>query len=109
MENIKADFFKKNIHNGEKFFGDKPVVVDFYAEWCGPCKMIAPSLAQLSKEYEGKVLFYKVNVDEEPELAQLWKVNSIPTLMFFNNTDEVIVKLGALPKSEIKKIIEIIV
>lgn len=109
MENIKADFFKQNIHNGQNYLADKPAVIDFYADWCGPCKMITPALQQLSKEYEGKVSFYKINVDDEPELAQTWGISSIPTIMFFNSKGESIVKLGALPKNEIKKIIENII
>lgn len=70
MENIKADFFKQNIHNGQNYLADKSTVIDFYADWCGPCKMVAPALQQLSKEYEGKVSFYKINVDDEPEYVE---------------------------------------
>ena len=62
-----------------------PVLVDFYADWCGPCKLLAPAVAELAEEYEGRVRVGKVNVDEEPELARRYQVSSIPTLLLFRN------------------------
>jgi thioredoxin 1 len=85
-----------------KIGGEIPVVVDFYADWCGPCRMIAPVLEELSTEYEGKVIIAKVNVDEERELAEKYKVTSIPHLEIFKKGQSVAKKLGALPKPAMK-------
>ncbi len=78
---------------------DVPVVVDFWAEWCGPCKMIAPSLEEIATEMAGKVKVTKVNVDENQEIAAQYGVRSIPTLMVFKNGEPSAVKIGALPKA----------
>ena len=76
-----------------------PVVVDFWAEWCGPCKMIGPSLEEISKEMAGKVTITKLNIDENPELAAQFGVRSIPTLMIFKAGEVADIKVGALPKT----------
>jgi len=82
---------------------DKPVVVDFWAEWCGPCKFLSPTVDELAGEYGGKVIVKKVNVDEEPMLSQRYGVMSIPTLLYFKDGKIVDSTIGALPKDELKK------
>lgn len=78
-----------------------PVLVDFWAVWCGPCKMIAPHIEQLATEYEGRAKVLKCNVDDEPEIAQKYNIMSIPTLMFFKGGKVVAQVVGAVPKSTI--------
>ena len=80
---------------------DKPVVVDFWAEWCGPCKMIAPSLEELSEEMSDKVTIAKVNMDENPDLAAKYGVRSIPTLLMFKGGEPVAIQVGAAPKNRL--------
>jgi thioredoxin 1 len=79
------------------------VVVDFWAEWCGPCKAIAPTLDELAREYAGRVTIAKVNVDEHPGLAARFQVRSIPTLLFFKGGQVIDQVIGAVPKAQIKK------
>lgn len=81
---------------------DVPVLIDFWAEWCMPCKMVAPVLEELSEEYDGKLKIGKLDVDSEGELAMKFSVQSIPTLMLFKNGQEVARKVGAVPKPAIE-------
>jgi thioredoxin 1 len=83
-----------------------PVVVDFWAEWCGPCRMIAPSLEELSNEYNGKLTVVKINIDENPQTPTKYGVRGIPTLMIFQHGQVAATKVGALPKSKIKEWID---
>lgn len=85
---------------------DKLVVIDFFAEWCGPCQMLSPIIKELDTDFEGRVEFYKVNVDESQDVAILYGVTAMPTLVFFKNGEEVERKVGYLEKEELKKIIE---
>lgn len=78
------------------------VMVDFWASWCSPCKIVAPTIAELAKEYEGKVKFVKVNTDENQDLATRYKIRGIPTLMFFKNGEMVDQIIGAVPKTNLK-------
>ena len=89
-----------------EFLGDKPALIDFYAEWCGPCKMLAPVLEEVSDEYVGKVDIYKINVDEEEELASLFSIRSIPTLIFIEKNGTMHRSQGAMGKSQLKEAIE---
>lgn len=79
----------------------KPVLIDFWADWCGPCRMLGPILEEISKEYEGKLEVVKLNIDENPETPTKLGVRSIPTLMLFNNGKLMSTKVGASPKSNI--------
>lgn len=78
------------------------VMVDFWASWCSPCKMVAPTVAELAKEYEGKAKFVKVNTDENQDLATRYKIRGIPTLMFFKNGEMVDQIIGAVPKTQLR-------
>ncbi len=107
----KTDFLAK-VHDYEKdmetwkYLGDKPAVIDFYADWCGPCKQIAPILEELGTEYQDKVYIYKVNVDEEQELAAIFGIRSIPTMLFVPMEGQPQFAAGAASKTEMKKVID---
>ncbi|MDP3296305.1 MAG: thioredoxin [Thermodesulfovibrionia bacterium] len=88
--------------NNEVLQSPQLVMVDFWATWCAPCKMVAPTVEELSKEYEGKAKFVKVNTDENPDLASRYKIRGIPTLMFFKNGQIVDQVVGAVPKAHLK-------
>ena len=85
------------------------VLVDFWAEWCGPCKQIAPALEELSKEYDGKLTIAKVNIDDNPQTPGKYGVRGIPTLMIFKNGQVAATKVGALPKSKLYEWVESVV
>ena len=91
---VTSSSFKSDVLDSSE-----PVVVDFWAEWCGPCKMIGPSLEEISSELAGKVKIAKVNIDENPDIAAQFGVRSIPTLMVFKGGEVADIKVGALPKS----------
>ncbi|MDD4703849.1 MAG: thioredoxin [Bacteroidales bacterium] len=88
------------------YLGDKPCVIDFYADWCGPCKMVAPILEELAKEYDGEIYIYKIDTEKEQELAQVFGIRSIPSLLFVPMNEQPQMVMGALPKSELKKAID---
>jgi thioredoxin 1 len=96
MATVKVD---NSNFQAEVLDSAEPVVVDFWAEWCGPCKMIAPSLEEISNEMAGKVKVVKVNIDENPEIAAKFGVRSIPTLAMFKGGEVAYIKVGAAPKT----------
>lgn len=89
-----------------KFLGSRPALIDFYAGWCGPCKMLAPVLEEVSDEYAGRVDIYKVDVEQEEELAMLFRVRSIPTLVYIPMNGQIKITQGAVGKPQLKEAIE---
>lgn len=110
MVHLTAAEFKQKVFNYETnkewmFTGDKPVIIDFYADWCGPCKMVAPVLDELSKEYDGKVQIYKVDTESEQELASVFGIRSIPSILFIPMKGKPQMTMGAIPKDGFVKAI----
>ncbi len=106
----KAEFLKKVVNyettpDKWEFLGDKPVLVDFYASWCGPCKMIAPILEELAAEYRDQIVIYKVNTESEPELAAAFGIRSIPTLLFIPKDGDPQMSQGAMNKQQFQEAI----
>jgi len=111
MEKLTTETFKQKVFNYEinqewKFEGNKPAIIDFYADWCGPCKMVAPVLEEISKEYEGKVDIYKVDTEVEQELAAVFQIRSIPSILFIPAEGQPQMAAGALPKHGFVQAIE---
>ena len=95
-----------NNPKGFQYKGEIPAVVDFYADWCGPCRSITPHLVELAKEYAGQIIVYKVNIDKYPEISQAFGVRSIPTLLYMKPNAQPVSTVGAMSKDEIKQVID---
>lgn len=111
MEFLVKQTFLDKVFNYEKnkewkFEGDLPCLIDFYADWCQPCKMVAPILEELSEEYKGKVNIYKIDTEAERELSAAFGIRSIPSLLFCPKDGQPQMAQGALPKETIKQVIE---
>lgn len=107
----KSEFVEKvadvdKLSAGFKFVGNRPAVVDFYAEWCSPCRMLSPVIEDLALEYNGRVDFYKIDVDKEEALARAFSIRSIPTMLFISNSGLVERVQGAIGKSRLKEKID---
>jgi thioredoxin 1 len=108
---LTSQDFKDKVFNYEtekewKYSGKLPAIIDFYADWCGPCKMVAPVLEELATEYEGKIVIYKVDTEAEMELASVFGIQSIPTFLFIPVDADPMMQPGAFPKKVFKEIIE---
>ncbi|MCK9270281.1 MAG: thioredoxin [Bacteroidales bacterium] len=111
MEHLTKETFLKKVFDFEKnkewkYEGELPCLIDFYADWCQPCKMVAPILEELSKEYEGKVNIYKVDTEAQQELSAAFGIRSIPSLLFCPMDEQPQMAQGALPKETMKQVIE---
>lgn len=110
LEHLTKETFKEKVFNFElntewKFEGKTPCLIDFYADWCGPCKMVAPVLEELQKEYGDNIHIYKVNTEAERELASMFGIQSIPSLLFVPVDGQPQMAMGALPKSTFERAI----
>lgn len=110
LEHLTKETFKEKVFDFEtnkewKYEGSKPCLIDFYADWCGPCKMVAPILEELQKEYGENIVIYKVNTEDQQELAGMFGVQSIPSLLFVPQEGQPQMAMGALPKQTFEKAI----
>jgi thioredoxin 1 len=110
LEHLTAETFKTKVFNWElnkdwKYEGSVPCLIDFYADWCGPCRMVAPVLEELQKEYGDKLVIYKIDTEEQRELAGMFGVQSIPSLLFVPLEGQPQMAMGALPKSTFEQAI----
>ena len=109
-ELLTKETFLEKVFNFEenkewKFEGDKPAIIDFYADWCGPCKMVAPIMEELATEYEGKIDIYKIDTEAQQELAGAFGTQSIPSILFIPVGEQPQMAAGALPKETFQKVI----
>jgi thioredoxin 1 len=110
VEHLTKQSFLEKIFDYEKkqewsYQGDKPAIIDFYADWCGPCKMVGPIMEELKGDYDGKVDIYKINTEEEQELAAIFGIRSIPSVLFIPVEDKPRMSVGAMPKEGYQKAI----
>ena len=108
IEHLDIKSFQQKVFDYEsnkewKFEGQLPALIDFYADWCGPCKMVAPVLEELAEEYKGKIDIYKVDTEEQRELASMFGIQSIPSLLFIPMTGQPAMAQGAMPKESFRK------
>jgi thioredoxin 1 len=105
-EDFKKKVFDYTANEEWKYEGTLPAIIDFYADWCGPCKMVAPILEELSKKYEGRLIIYKVDTEVESELAAVFGIRSIPTFLFIPFEGAPMLQPGAFPRNVFEKVIE---
>lgn len=105
-DKFKSDIFDYTTEKEWSYKGDKPAIIDFYADWCGPCKMVSPILEELSDDYAGKVDIYKVDTEVEQELSSVFGIRSIPSILFIPMEGQPMMQPGALPKNAFEQVIE---
>jgi thioredoxin len=105
-EEFKNKVFNYTVNKEWKYSGELPAIIDFYADWCGPCKMVAPILQEIAKDYEGKLIVYKVDTESERDLAAAFGISSIPTLLFVPMTGQPQAAMGALPRQSFDRAIK---
>lgn len=114
LKNLTKETFLQKISDYEsnhmewKYLGDKPAIIDFYADWCGPCRALTPVLEELASEYENKINIYKIDTQRESELSAVFGIKSIPSILFIPMDGQPQMMIGAQPKDQIRKIIETI-
>lgn len=111
MEQLTKETFLEKVFDFENntewnYKGELPAIIDFYADWCGPCKTVAPILEELDEEYDGKINIYKINTDEQQELAGAFGIQSIPSILFIPVDEQPQMAAGALPKEAFKEVIQ---
>jgi len=111
IEHLTVATFKQKVFDYEKnktwkMAGDRPCIIDFYADWCGPCRVLAPTVEQVANEYSGKIDVYKVNVDEQPDLANAFGISGIPAVLFCPQTDQPKMSTGVISKADFVKTIK---
>lgn len=105
-QEFKDNIFDYTTEKEWKYKGTKPAIIDFYADWCGPCKMVAPVLEELSEDFEKEIIIYKVDTEKELELSGVFGIQSIPTFLFIPMEGRPMMQPGALPKKVFKQVIE---
>jgi len=105
-EKFKSDIFDYTTEKEWNYKGELPAIIDFYADWCGPCKMVAPVLEDLSNDYDGKITIYKVDTEVEQELSGVFGIRSIPSILFIPKEGQPMMQPGALPKNAFEQVIE---
>lgn len=103
---FKEEVFDYTTEKEWNFKGEKPAIIDFYADWCGPCKMVAPILEELSEDYKDRITIYKVDTEVEQELSAVFGIRSIPSILFIPKDKQPMMQAGALPKSALENVIE---
>lgn len=111
MQHLTRQTFIEKVFDFENneewvFKGKKPAIIDFYADWCGPCKVVSPILEELDREYQGLIDFYKIDTDQEQELAAMFGIRSIPTILFIPLDEQPRIAVGAMPKEVYERAIE---
>ena len=110
IEHLSTASFKQKVFNYEvnktwKFAGEKPCIIDFYSDWCGPCRLLSPTVEKVANDYQGKIDVYKVNVDEQPELANTFGISGIPAVLFCPKSDKPQMTTGVISKADFDKAI----
>ncbi len=106
IEKFKNEIFDYESSKEWDYKGEMPAVIDFYADWCAPCRMVAPIIEKFSEEYKGKVKFYKVDTEQERELAAMFGIRSIPSILFIPMDAQPKMLVGALPEADFRKVLE---